>query len=157
MQNFQVTCKAEASLETFAAYVYMDGIYMNGVVIYPKQAGIGHAIRGCPVSAAELKLFAFAKVSLTGERSLHRGFYSIRIRLVFNIDDETVAAINQQHENLGTIEVKFHRVEVTGYSKVFYNERNEHNLSGNSVIHERSKKMGMHHVAYVVHFHLYKR
>lgn len=53
----------------------MDGVYMDGVLVEPGQGLL--TVRGCPISAAELKLFAFAKVSLTGQRSFPRAFYSI--------------------------------------------------------------------------------
>ncbi len=51
--------------------------------------------------------------------------------------------------NLGTIEAKIFRVSVLGPSDSVYKDRE---TLSTSVIHERSKKMGMHQVAFVLRF-----
>jgi len=123
--NFQVRCKIEASHDSFALLVYMDGAFMGGVLFDKNSFEREKSIRGCPISADEIRLFAFSKVSFT--------------------DDETIASPEQRLSNLGTIEMKIWRVSVLGSSSFVYKERQ---ISSNSVIHERSKKMGMHHVAF---------
>jgi len=122
--NFQVRCKVEASHESFALLVYMDGAFMDGVLFDKNSFERERFIRGCPISADAIRLFAFSKVSMT--------------------DDETIASPEQRLSNLGTIEMKIWRVSVLGSSDFVYKERQ---ISSNSVIHERSKKIGMHHVA----------
>lgn len=61
------------------------------------------------------------------------------------IDDDAVAAADQQLPNLGTIEIKIYRVEVIGRTDRNFSEPK---ISNGSVIHERSKKMSMHNVTY---------
>jgi len=118
-----IRCKAEPLLESIALNVYMDGAFTTSPVFQASLAAREQRIPGCHISADTVRPFAFSKVSLT--------------------DDETIAAAEQQLTNLGTIEIKIFRVAVLQISD-FVSE--ELNLPNNSVIHERSKKMSMHHV-----------
>ncbi|KLO12084.1 hypothetical protein SCHPADRAFT_905445 [Schizopora paradoxa] len=124
--NFHVSCDSGPSNEAWAAYVYVDGYYMDSRVYEPKGIESGGAIRGCPKNANEMSLFAFSKVLLT--------------------DDENVAAVDRQLPGLGTIEVRIRRVAVTSRNNIL--NYGEPDLSNTSVIHERSKKMGMHRVVF---------
>ncbi len=45
----------------------MDGAFMDGVLFDKDSFEREKFIRGCPISADAIRLFAFLKVSLTGE------------------------------------------------------------------------------------------
>jgi len=122
-KNFVIRCKAEPLLESIALNVYTDGAIATSPIFQASLAAREHSIQGCPISADTVRPFAFSKVSLT--------------------DDETIAAAEQQLTNLGTIEIKIFRVAVLEISNFVSKELK---LPNNSVIHERSKKMSMHHV-----------
>ncbi len=66
IQNFEVRCEIKPSQESFCLRLYMDGVYMSGRIFETKSLRVD-LIRGCPIGSDTIRLFAFSKVSLTGQ------------------------------------------------------------------------------------------
>lgn len=120
-QHFSIQVGNRSSV-LFAAYVHIDGIYASGILINPGEARM-HA--GVYLTEQTLRPFSFTMLELTD-------------------DDSTLAETRKIMDNLGVIEVRFHRAlrgDATQARVV-----NTTLFSGQPV-HEKCKKLSSHRVS----------
>lgn len=125
----------------FAAEVYIDGVHASGPLLWPGQIGI-HA--GVYLNEQVLRPFTFTGLEVTGE--VHSRFVCSDVHLLRVIDDDrTLAETRKIMNNLGVIEVRFHRASYIG--DVASPAANIRLVE--QPVHEKSKKAGYHRVSYV--------
>jgi len=102
-KNFTVRWTVKPSNEAFTCSIFMDGSFVKAHVYKPVRSLVEDNIRGCTVNANTIRLFAFSRVSLT--------------------DDDAIASADQMLSDLGTIEIKIHRVEILGASTALLTQK----------------------------------
>ncbi|KAI9056383.1 hypothetical protein FKP32DRAFT_1607917 [Trametes sanguinea] len=135
-QTFVVNWGEPSASLNISVYVYIDGRLTNDLAHTKDRSGL---VEGIDDSQDRLRRFRFSPLRLTGK------VVRIDNNWDLTLDDDTLAEARADHKELGSIRIVMHRVERYKRTKT---QPRLLTISEIDVIHEKSKKAGVHRVSF---------